>query len=179
MNYGLHKKMKVYRPYKYVYWTGPWKRPVERIQDGNCVCFDDHSRASTQDMLRFHSDDYVDFLSRVTPQNIHTMGFHKYLSHFSVGDDCPVFDGLFDFCAMVSCGRCACASSPIRLIIAFLCLIPVYGSIFGWRHQIKSESQWYLHQLVRRFTSCQEIWSIRSVLAKRLPIITFKRSHSL
>lgn len=26
-------------------------------------------------------------------------GFTKSLSHFNVGDDCPVFDGLYDFCA--------------------------------------------------------------------------------
>lgn len=28
------------------------------------------------------------------------LGYTKYLSHFNVGDDCPVFDGLFDFCSM-------------------------------------------------------------------------------
>ncbi len=57
-------------------------------------------RASAQDMLRFHSEEYVEFLQQVTPQNIQAVGYTKYLSHFSVGDDCPVFDGLFDFCAM-------------------------------------------------------------------------------
>lgn len=56
------------------------------------------SRASAHDMTRFHSEDYIEFLQRVTPQNI--QGFTKYLQHFNVGDDCPVFDGLFDFCAM-------------------------------------------------------------------------------
>lgn len=52
-------------------------------------------------MVRFHSEEYIEFLQRVTPQNIQTVGYTKYLSHFSVGDDCPVFDGLFDFCALV------------------------------------------------------------------------------
>lgn len=28
------------------------------------------------------------------------VGYTKYLSHFSVGEDCPVFDGLFEFCSM-------------------------------------------------------------------------------
>lgn len=28
------------------------------------------------------------------------VAYTKYLAHFSVGEDCPVFDGLFDFCAM-------------------------------------------------------------------------------
>lgn len=39
-----------------------------------------------------------DFLQRVTPQNI--QAFTKHLSHYNVGDDCPVFHGLFDFCSM-------------------------------------------------------------------------------
>lgn len=70
LNYQLHKKMQIYRPY----------------------------RASTHDMCRFHSEDYVEFLQRVTPQNL--QGYTKYLSNFNVGDDCPVFEGLFDFCSM-------------------------------------------------------------------------------
>ncbi|XP_030844545.1 histone deacetylase 3 [Strongylocentrotus purpuratus] len=70
LNYGLYKKMQIYRPY----------------------------RATAHDMCRFHSDDYIDFLQRVTPQNI--QNFTKSLSHFNVGDDCPVFPGLFDFCSM-------------------------------------------------------------------------------
>ncbi|KAG0432032.1 hypothetical protein HPB47_021221, partial [Ixodes persulcatus] len=55
-------------------------------------------RANSHDMCRFHSEEYIDFLERVTPQNIQT--FTKSLSHFNVGDDCPVFDGLYDFCSM-------------------------------------------------------------------------------
>ncbi|KAL5017145.1 hypothetical protein ScPMuIL_006734 [Solemya velum] len=70
LHYGLYKKMNVYRPY----------------------------RASSHDMCRFHSEDYIDFLMRVTPGN-HTQ-FTKQLSLFNVGDDCPVFDGLYDFCSM-------------------------------------------------------------------------------
>ncbi|XP_064476579.1 histone deacetylase 3-like [Ornithodoros turicata] len=70
LHYGLYKKMKVFRPY----------------------------RASSHDMCRFHSEEYIDFLERVTPQNIQM--FTKSLSHFNVGDDCPVFDGLYDFCSM-------------------------------------------------------------------------------
>jgi len=53
--------------------------------------------ASNHDMTRFHSEEYIEFLQRVTPQNI--QGFTKSLSNFNVGDDCPVFDGLYEFCA--------------------------------------------------------------------------------
>ncbi|XP_014253929.1 histone deacetylase 3 [Cimex lectularius] len=70
LNYGLHKKMQIYRPY----------------------------RASPHDMCRFHSDEYIEFLQSVTPQNL--QGYTKNLASFNVGDDCPVFEGLFDFCSM-------------------------------------------------------------------------------
>ncbi|KAK7489028.1 hypothetical protein BaRGS_00019689 [Batillaria attramentaria] len=70
LHYGLHKKMKVYRPY----------------------------RATFHDMCRFHAEDYIDFLRRVTPINVQS--YTKSLSVFNVGEDCPVFDGMFDFCSM-------------------------------------------------------------------------------
>lgn len=69
LNYNLHSKMEIYRPYK----------------------------ASAHDMCRFHSEEYIDFLQRVSPNNV--TNFTKQLSMFNVGDDCPVFDGLFDFCS--------------------------------------------------------------------------------
>lgn len=69
LNYGLYKKMSVYKPYK----------------------------ATFHDMCRFHSEEYVQFLYRVMPSNVST--FTKHLSHYNVGDDCPVFDGLYDFCS--------------------------------------------------------------------------------
>ncbi|XP_028026861.1 histone deacetylase 3 [Bombyx mandarina] len=70
LKYGLHKKMQIYKPY----------------------------RASAHDMCRFHSEDYIEFLQNVTPQNIQS--YSKDLLHYNVGDDCPVFEGLFDFCSM-------------------------------------------------------------------------------
>eukprot|EP00899_Mesostigma_viride_P021228 jgi/Mesvir1/29106/Mv18412-RA.1 len=66
--YGLHNKMEVYRPRK--------AHPVE--------------------MAQFHSEEYVDFLHRVTPD---TQQEHmQQLQRFNLGEDCPVFDGLFNFC---------------------------------------------------------------------------------
>merc|ERR1719410_2917860 len=50
------------------------------------------------DMTRFHSEEYIEFLARVSPSNIQS--FSKSLTHYNVGAaDCPVFDGLYDFCA--------------------------------------------------------------------------------
>ena len=70
LNYGLYKKMNVYKPY----------------------------RATYHDICRFHSEEYIQFLMQVTPSNV--TQFTKSLSQFNVGDDCPVFDGLYDFCSM-------------------------------------------------------------------------------
>ncbi|KAG4303432.1 hypothetical protein PCK1_000396 [Pneumocystis canis] len=49
-------------------------------------------------MCQFHSDDYIEFLSRVTPENMDN--YIREQGKFNVGDDCPVFEGLFEFCAI-------------------------------------------------------------------------------
>lgn len=55
-------------------------------------------RANPHDMCKFHSEEYVNFLQRITPQNMET--FDKKEMLFNVGDDCPVFSGLYDFCSL-------------------------------------------------------------------------------
>lgn len=70
MNYGLYKKMEIYRA-----------KP-----------------ATKQEMCQFHTDEYIDFLSRVLPDNLDL--FAKEQIKFNVGDDCPVFDGLFEYCGI-------------------------------------------------------------------------------
>lgn len=51
--------------------------------------------AAASDIQKFHADDYVNFLSSVSP-SFHTT--QSELKRFNVGEDCPVFDGIFDFC---------------------------------------------------------------------------------
>uniref|UniRef100_A0A3Q7IZG2 Histone deacetylase n=1 Tax=Solanum lycopersicum TaxID=4081 RepID=A0A3Q7IZG2_SOLLC len=72
--YGLHSKMEVYRPHK--------AYPVELAQ--------------------FHSADYVEFLNRITPdtQNL----FPSEMARYNLGEDCPVFDNLFEFCQIYAGG---------------------------------------------------------------------------
>jgi histone deacetylase 1/2 len=77
--------------------------------------------ATKREMTQFHSDEYVDFLSRVSPSNMNSFvkEQHKCSSYFlfhllntfiyihredNVGDDCPVFDGLFDYCSISAGG---------------------------------------------------------------------------
>ncbi|XP_010248619.1 PREDICTED: histone deacetylase 6 isoform X1 [Nelumbo nucifera] len=70
VHYSLHRRMEVNRPYP----AGP------------------------DDIRRFHSDDYVEFLASVTPETLHDHTHSRHLKRFNVGEDCPVFDGLFPFC---------------------------------------------------------------------------------
>ncbi|MBA0799025.1 hypothetical protein Gohar_009561 [Gossypium harknessii] len=52
--------------------------------------------ARDRDLCRFHADDYVNFLHNVTPETQQDQ--LRQLKRFNVGEDCPVFDGLFSFC---------------------------------------------------------------------------------
>lgn len=53
-------------------------------------------RATREELLEFHSDDYIDFLSKVTPETVAKLP-ESTLAHFNIGDDCPVFDGMYDY----------------------------------------------------------------------------------
>eukprot|EP00268_Persea_americana_P014716 TRINITY_DN165_c1_g1_i1.p1 TRINITY_DN165_c1_g1~~TRINITY_DN165_c1_g1_i1.p1 ORF type:complete len:469 (+),score=75.97 TRINITY_DN165_c1_g1_i1:159-1565(+) len=71
VHYSLHRLMEIHRPFP----------------------------ASPDDISRFHSSDYVEFLASVTPQMQTDAATHgRHLKRFNVGEDCPVFDGLFNFC---------------------------------------------------------------------------------
>ena len=74
LNYGLYKNMEVFRP----------------------------KLSTAEDMKQFHSDDYINFLSSITPDNMHE--YLRQLQRFNVGEDCPVFDGLFEFCQLYTSG---------------------------------------------------------------------------
>ncbi|KAL1958404.1 hypothetical protein VTO42DRAFT_4505 [Malbranchea cinnamomea] len=74
MNYGLYKKMEIYRA-----------KPATKFE-----------------MTQFHTDEYIDFLAKVTPDNMDQ--FVKEQGRYNVGDDCPVFDGLFEFCGISAGG---------------------------------------------------------------------------
>ncbi|KAL8281531.1 hypothetical protein RQP46_006215 [Phenoliferia psychrophenolica] len=86
MNYGLYKKMEIFRA-----------KP-----------------ATKKEMAQFHTDEYVEFLSRVTPDLVEAAvegggggragGIGREMGKFNVGDDCPVFDGLFEYCSISAGG---------------------------------------------------------------------------
>ena len=78
--------------------------------------------ATKREMTQFHSDEYVDFLNKITPNNMNQFvkEQHKCVALFSkacqtrridrilrtdnVGDHCPVFDGLFEYCSISAGG---------------------------------------------------------------------------
>ena len=63
------------------------------------------ARAATYDeMAEFHSTDYLDFLSQVIPADMDSAAQQDRLAGFNFGDDCPIFDGLYDYCALYSGG---------------------------------------------------------------------------
>ncbi|KAH6917540.1 histone deacetylase complex, catalytic component RPD3 [Coprinopsis sp. MPI-PUGE-AT-0042] len=78
MNYGLYKRMEIFRA-----------KP-----------------ATKREMTQFHSDEYVEFLSKITPSNMNSFvkEQHKCIAVDNVGDDCPVFDGLFEYCSISAGG---------------------------------------------------------------------------
>ncbi|CAK9300059.1 unnamed protein product [Gordionus sp. m RMFG-2023] len=54
-------------------------------------------RANEVDMYNFHSKEYIDFLKN---NKIKLQDNSKFLSKFNVGEDCPLFPNLFEFCSM-------------------------------------------------------------------------------
>lgn len=85
VNYGLYRKMDCFRP----------------------------KLISAAQMTRFHSDDYIDFLRLISPDNM--ADYVRQLQRFNVGEDCPVFDGLFEFCQIYTSGSIGMYPSPIPL----------------------------------------------------------------
>ncbi|KAI9784215.1 MAG: histone deacetylase [Peltula sp. TS41687] len=79
----------------------PWRLTLTKrlvLAYGMHTAMDCHlSRAATkEEMAEFHRADYLDFLERVQPDTSNKVEFPQY----NIGDDCPIFDGLYDYCAL-------------------------------------------------------------------------------
>lgn len=72
--YGLYRQLEIYRP----------------------------SLLAEEALTMFHTDDYVHFLQHVNPDNLNQ--YSMELSRYNVDVDCPVFDGLYQFCRMYTGG---------------------------------------------------------------------------
>ncbi|KAJ1663114.1 histone deacetylase (class I) Clr6 [Coemansia sp. RSA 1813] len=62
-------------------------------------------RASALEMSRFHTDEYIEFLRRVTPEMAEIAPAHS--DYFLTSDDCPPFDGVYEFCSISAGGSIA------------------------------------------------------------------------
>ena len=80
VEYGLYKHLNVFRP-----------KPASRA-----------------DLTAFHSDDYVRFLSEVLPE--HEQQYANALERFNLGADCPIFDGMYEYCQTYTGGSIAGAA---------------------------------------------------------------------
>ena len=53
-------------------------------------------------MTRFHTDEYIEFLAKVTPENFRKLTFSG--TRFLVDDDNPAFEGVFEFSSISAGG---------------------------------------------------------------------------
>jgi histone deacetylase 1/2 len=96
--YGLYRDLEVF-----VRWCGGIGCTSTFVMHCVCVvCMQRPALIDHSEMTHFHSDDYVNFLRIITPDNMHN--HLRQLQRFNVGEDCPVFDGLFEFCQISSSG---------------------------------------------------------------------------
>ncbi|KAF2006358.1 hypothetical protein P154DRAFT_570423 [Amniculicola lignicola CBS 123094] len=100
MNYGLYSKMEIYVRLPLDAPPAPPASPV--LCESDTDWCQRAKPASKYEMTQFHTDEYIDFLHKVTPDNMDN--FAKEQSKYNVGDDCPVFDGLFEFCGISAGG---------------------------------------------------------------------------
>ncbi|KAF9035991.1 hypothetical protein BJ165DRAFT_1509507, partial [Panaeolus papilionaceus] len=70
-------------------------------------------------MSAFHMDEYVHFLTQVTPETAEKMTYQG--TRFLVGEDNPTFEGVFEFCSISAEGslgaaqRLACGAADIAI----------------------------------------------------------------
>jgi histone deacetylase HOS2 len=60
--------------------------------------------ATYEEMAEFHKEDYLDFLRRVMPGDMEKTEQSENIARFNFGDDCPIFDGLYDYCSLYAGG---------------------------------------------------------------------------
>ncbi|GMT21732.1 hypothetical protein PFISCL1PPCAC_13029, partial [Pristionchus fissidentatus] len=77
LNYGLYLDLQVYRPFP----------------------------ADYDDMTRFHSEEYVTYLKKSVPSDMNMLDMQ--MVKFNFNKDCPVFDGLYEFCQLSTGGSLA------------------------------------------------------------------------
>uniref|UniRef100_T1J382 Histone deacetylase n=1 Tax=Strigamia maritima TaxID=126957 RepID=T1J382_STRMM len=82
VNYGLYQKMEIHRP----------------------------NPATHEDMSKFHTQDYLNFLRSIRPTDDATNSdYDDQMKRYNLNKDCPVFEGLYEFCQSSAGGSVAAA----------------------------------------------------------------------
>jgi len=95
-------------------------------------------RMTFNEMSKFHSDEYIDFLRCITPENQHEHS--RQLKKFNVGEDCPVFDGLYEYCQTYGGGSVGAAHKLNEKTVD--CAVNWAG---GLHHAKKSEASGFCY----------------------------------
>lgn len=69
--------------------------------------------ATEEELTTFHSDEYIDLIRNVTPEN--RVNFEDQLYRFNFKEDCPVMERLYDYCVSYSSGSIGtcCSIQPL------------------------------------------------------------------
>jgi histone deacetylase 1/2 len=121
-------------------------------------------------MTQFHSDDYIDFLKLVTPDNRDS--YHSEQTKFNIGGDSPIFDGLFEFCGISAGGSMEGAARLNR----GKCDIAVNWA-GGLHHAKKGESSGFCYVNGNSISTIPENYWINNQLDIVLAILELLRFH--
>jgi len=95
--YGLHSRLQVFRPRRALAQEMKQARSASNGRHSLNHC--DHLNVYTGNAVpQFHSDDFIDFLQKVTPDHTSQMRMMEEIKRFNLGEDCPLFDNLYEFC---------------------------------------------------------------------------------
>ena len=127
-------------------------------------------RVATYDELtQFHSDDYISFLQRINPDILQSASndnsssnnntglseVMEWMTRFNLVEDCPVFEGMYDFCKMYA----GASMDGARLLSLGNCETAINWS-GGLHHAKKSEASGFCYvndivlailEMLRRF----------------------------
>ena len=82
------------------------------------LCLQRPKRATPEVMTHLHTDEYINFLSKVTHDNVRRLTYQG--SRFLIGEDNPPFGGVFEFSSISAGGSIGTLvpflSSPISAI---------------------------------------------------------------
>ncbi|GKT14875.1 Probable histone deacetylase 1-B [Aduncisulcus paluster] len=112
VSYGLHRHLNIYEP-----------RP-----------------ASVRDMTAFHADEYIKFIREATPETYQSPTCKDHLRRFGINDECPIFSGLYDFCA-TACGASIGAAAQLASKDAEICI----NFMGGYHHAKISEASGFCY----------------------------------